>query len=461
MRQRPILRRYLGEPGSLRARSIETALWSFGGLGISRALSLVSNLIMTRLLLPEAFGLIAVVITIHVLAEMTSDIGVRQSVVRSERGADLDFLRTAWSVQIVRSFVVAGIVLIATFGVFLFGPRLSAPDSVYSDPHLPALMAVSTLVVLFRGMQSTAMFLAARQLQIGKVTLIEIGSQFITLTVMIILAQFHPTVWVLLFGLVFGSFVGMILTHLTYRDVPMRWHWDKEITGELWTFGRWLIGSSIAGFIVNQGDKLLVGALLDKTTFGFYVIALIWVQTGDIFISQVTDRIGMPVLSETLRSNRAGLRGVLAKVRLLTDGFTVAGFLGLLILGPVIIQLLYEPEYAAASAMIGFLGFRILTRRQAILNSVLLATGHSRGLAASIVVGAILMPITVPLTYRWLGLEATLLVIALIPLAGTPILLRSVKRALPEISIRSDVIHVVVTLLLALAAYVFGVPYLT
>ena len=70
--------------------------------GLGHVLRLGSNLILTRLLVPEMFGLMSIASTVGTILAMLSDIGLRQAVVRSTRGDDKGFLDTAWTIQIVQ-----------------------------------------------------------------------------------------------------------------------------------------------------------------------------------------------------------------------------------------------------------------------------------------------------------------------------------------------------------------------
>ena len=81
----------------LRARMLRAAGWLLGGNISSQALRLLSNLILTRLLVPEAFGLVAAANTLYFALVMFSDLGIWQSVVKSERGTQARFLGTAWT----------------------------------------------------------------------------------------------------------------------------------------------------------------------------------------------------------------------------------------------------------------------------------------------------------------------------------------------------------------------------
>ncbi len=101
---------------TLRARMLRAAGWLLGGNISSQALRLFSNLILTRLLVPEAFGLVAAVNTLYFALVMFSDLGVWQSVVKSERGTQARFLGTAWAVQLVRGALLCAVVLLIAAG---------------------------------------------------------------------------------------------------------------------------------------------------------------------------------------------------------------------------------------------------------------------------------------------------------------------------------------------------------
>jgi O-antigen/teichoic acid export membrane protein len=79
--------------------------WSVAGYGLSQAIRLGSNLLMTRLLVPDMFGLMAIAGTLMVGLAMFSDVGLRQSVVTSmaglEDGPDFDGKRLAAVVALV------------------------------------------------------------------------------------------------------------------------------------------------------------------------------------------------------------------------------------------------------------------------------------------------------------------------------------------------------------------------
>ena len=80
---------------SLWVRAFRAGAWIVVAHGGGQLVRLASNLIMTRLLAPDLFGIIAVASAIQIITALLSDIGLSQAVIQSPRGDDKNFLNTA------------------------------------------------------------------------------------------------------------------------------------------------------------------------------------------------------------------------------------------------------------------------------------------------------------------------------------------------------------------------------
>ena len=90
----------------------QAVLWVAIGHGGTQALRLLSNLVRTRLLFPEVFGLMAIVTAVMTGLLLFSDLGVGLSVIQNERGEESDFLDTAWTAQVARGAGLSTVVLL-------------------------------------------------------------------------------------------------------------------------------------------------------------------------------------------------------------------------------------------------------------------------------------------------------------------------------------------------------------
>ena len=89
---------------SLRRLVLRGSAIELFGYAVNQVLRLVTNLVLSRLLFPEAYGLTAIVTVFMVALGMLTDVGLKDSIITSPRGDDPHFLNTAWTIQ---SFVAS------------------------------------------------------------------------------------------------------------------------------------------------------------------------------------------------------------------------------------------------------------------------------------------------------------------------------------------------------------------
>lgn len=155
----------IGSSGShapLRQRVIGASIWSVGGFGICQIIRLGGNLLMTRLLAPEMFGIMAVATVVMSTLAVFSDLGIKQSIIQNRRGGERAFLNTIWTIQILRgvqltltALGVAGLVAI----VQRYG--LIPANSVYADDRVPYVVAAVSVTAIISGFTSTRIFEAS------------------------------------------------------------------------------------------------------------------------------------------------------------------------------------------------------------------------------------------------------------------------------------------------------------
>ena len=94
------------------------SIWLGGANGVEQVLRLLRNMILARLLAPEAFGIMATVMSAVIVAEAFSEVGLTQSVIQNKKGSDQRFLNIIWWLASLR-----GILLYAT--AFFAAPLIS------------------------------------------------------------------------------------------------------------------------------------------------------------------------------------------------------------------------------------------------------------------------------------------------------------------------------------------------
>ena len=107
----------------LTKRVVFATSWTLAGTVAGQILRFASNLILTRLLFPQAFGMMAIASAILAGLEMLSDLGVGPSIVRNPQPTRA-FLDTLWSMQVARGWLQWAVSLMIAYPIALwYGER--------------------------------------------------------------------------------------------------------------------------------------------------------------------------------------------------------------------------------------------------------------------------------------------------------------------------------------------------
>jgi len=390
----------LAREDSLAGKSFRSAFWTITGFGSQSVLRLGSNLILTRLLAPDAFGLMALALVFLNGLVLMSDIGTRHSVVRSERGDDPAFLQTAWTIQVLRGFAIAAIALIIAW------PAALLYDAPELFPVLCALAAVPTA----NGFQSISVATSSRKMNIAKQTLVTLMSQVVTISTMITVAWYAPSVWALVIGTILGATINTILGHFILQPFKHRFRFEPAAFKELITFGRWVLISTMCTFLGGRGITLIHGALVPIGVLGVLAISTTLIRALEDLVNKLTQMVVYPAISETLRDRPENLMAVLTRSRWILLLCSTTVFLAVAYLSQPLIDFLYTAEYALAGS---FLAIQALNGAVRVLaapyQNVVLAKGNSRLHAVVMFCSALLSILGTIAGFYLIGIQGMLL----------------------------------------------------
>jgi O-antigen/teichoic acid export membrane protein len=364
---------------------------------------------MTRLLAPEMFGVMAIATAVMAGLVMFSDFGLRPSIVQSPRGNEATFLNTAWSLQILRGFLI----FICAFGVSLLlalANRVGMVPSgtVYAEPILPWVVAVSSLSAIILGFESTKLSEASRYLSLGRATQLELFAQAAGLVCMVVWASFDRSIWALVSGGVSSNLVRVVLSHAWMPGTANRWHWDIGAVRDILGFGKWILAASVLGFLVNNGDRLLLGGLLDTSMLGVFTIAALIFGSIEQLLSKLIGEVSYPALSEIIRERRADLKANYYRFHVAIASMTYfcAGILAAA--GEPLIHLIYDSRYAEAGWMLQVLALGLLSVPFRVAALCFVALGMPRVHSNIIAIRLVVMLVAMPVGFHFFGTQGAL-----------------------------------------------------
>lgn len=407
-------------PEGLKTRALRAGVWStLLGLAAT-ALRFASSLIMTRLLVPDIFGVVALAIVFFTVVNLLSDVGLRQSIIYNKNGENREFLGTAWTISVVRGGVISALSGLLALTVYI-GQHQSwfAAGTVYAHPDLPAVMALTGFTALIYGFKSPKFYVCERHLDLKSPGYIELMAQFAGAVATILLTLKWRTVWPIVAGSYVAAIATVLLSFYWLKGPIGRLCWNKAFGSEIVVFGRWIMLSSLAFVIASSSDRILFGFWFSPAILAFYALGLNIVQIADSVVGRPFASVGGPAFGEVVRRGGDGLKQVYYRFRLPYDLATVgiAGFL--FSMGQVLIDILYDPRYTDAGHVLQILSFSLLFPRYNLIGMVYGAHGNPKVASWASVIRLVSVLVFVPVGYTVGGFDGALWAMALHMLPGS------------------------------------------
>ncbi|MGH6902269.1 MAG: lipopolysaccharide biosynthesis protein [Geminicoccaceae bacterium] len=246
-------------PLDLGRRMAKGAAWMIALRIAVRGVGVVSMIILARLLVPADFGLVAIATALAGALAAMSEFGFQVALIQNQ-AADRRLYDTAWTLGLIRGFVVAGALAIAA------GPLAV----MFSDPRLEPillLLAGSAIVLAF---ENIGVVDFRKDLHFQREFLYRALSKVASFAITVPLAIILRNYWALVVGIVAGQLAGVLLSYTmcAYRPRLSLSDWR-----ELLRFSKWLLLSNMLFFAYHRVDTFVIGRFAGAQPLGFYRLA--------------------------------------------------------------------------------------------------------------------------------------------------------------------------------------------
>jgi O-antigen/teichoic acid export membrane protein len=378
-----------------RSRAINAAVLTSFSFAAQNAIRLVNNLVLSFLLAPEIFGLMAIAnITVQAV-QMFLELGIGTFLVQHKRGEEPAFVNTAWTVQVIRGPIVAVFVCLLAYPLSRW----------YREPAMFEITLALSLVPVFQCAGSTAVYMAGRRLELGRLTLLELGAQLLSCSLMCLAAWSWGSVWALVLGTIAGTLFFSLGSHLFLKGPGNRLAWNRDAASAIFHFGKWVTFGTAVTFFALQTDRLVLGKLGTLAELGLYHLAMSIAALTPMTVSRLAAVVQFPLLSEAARKSQDELASTFKKTRrpLLWIGLALS--LGGVVGGPLLFDLLYEERYRPAGLIVQMMfvvtWFTVLSKS---VDRSFVAIGDTRLGAFAMFGGVIAFAIGSALGYQYAGL---------------------------------------------------------
>jgi O-antigen/teichoic acid export membrane protein len=337
---------------------------------VTGAVKLGSSVVMTRMLRPEAWGVITILMAILFVVEMIADMALTVVLIRHERGDDPRYVNTAWTLRFARAVLNGAVVF--------FGAPLIA--HVYSSPALTAPLRVSALWFPLAALESMSFPLAIRQKKSRIVVYAELAALVVSTIFTVAYTYYSRDFW----GMVYGTLLNRgVITLISYGFSPQlqrpRLQLDRQAARDLLDYSRLSMPSSLLTLALSQFDKVVLLRLFDLNLLGLYGVASNIASQVEALIEKISQLVLYPRCADEFRSSPGGFaarcyRSTVRQVAtMLLPPALVGGAARLLV------AILYDARYAQSGVILQALMLRValLALAAAPLN-MLLAAGVYR-----------------------------------------------------------------------------------
>jgi PST family polysaccharide transporter/lipopolysaccharide exporter len=378
---------------SLRARAARGGALLGSGSFVEQTFRFGRNILLARLLVPDAFGAMAIVLSSSALISSFSDVGTLPAIIQNPRGADRSYLNAAWWMEVARALCMYTAVFIAAPWIARF----------YGNTALTALLRVALLSTVFDGMLSPRAKLAHKEMKFGRWALISNGGGICGVLLTIALSLIMRNVWALAIGYCSENIFRCAFSYILYPSLPST-SWDKHAFRDIIMFSKGMVGLSFLNLIFARADIFVLGKLYTPAALGIYALAVTLVQTPAGFLIKILSQTVMPALSH-VQENKQRMNRIVTEVTSWTILLGLPIVATLSISGSSLLRIVYGARYSEGAGALAFAaGVVFLNTLNSFITSLFFASGRPALHRRAVGISALIMMIGVYPACKHFGL---------------------------------------------------------
>jgi O-antigen/teichoic acid export membrane protein len=299
----------------------------------SQIVSWAVTLVVMRLLLPQDYGLMAIVTVVISVLSNVAELGIGASVIQSREVTREELAK------------ISGLITLVSAGVFVAvcaaAPLIAA---IYAMPPLRPLIQVAAIQFLISGIATLPQALAQREFEFKRLAGVEVGWVLAASLSTLALAWFGAGVW----ALVIGSLVGALVRMLMLAAQGVVWP-SFRLAGvrRFLAVGGAVMFGRMSWQIVYQADVIIGARRLGVTDIGAYSVAQQLATLPMQRIMGVLNQVALPAVAR-LQDEKERLRRRLLEGTRLLAAISVPVLWGISAVAPELVAAVLGEKWATA-----------------------------------------------------------------------------------------------------------------
>ncbi len=352
---------------SLKKQAASGVKWTALSTSITTGLQFLKFAILARILGPEAFGLMGMVMVVIGFAQAFADMGVSNAIIYRQ-DATKEQLSSLYWLNILSGIVVFFIIWAVTPLVVVF----------YKEPQLNSLLHWTALIFLITPIGQQFQILLQRELKFNWLSVIEVITALADIIVAVLFAWRGSGVMALVLGqLAHAICRAVCLSMQGWRTWAPKFHFSLDDVKGYVGFGLYQMGERTINYFNSNLDYLLIGRLLGAEPLGYYTLAYNLIIAPVVKINPIITRVAFPVFAKVQNDQQLLKRGYLTVMRALSFvNFPI--FFGLFATSSLLVHVVFGPKWLPSIILIKILcGVGLLRSTGNPVGSLLLAKGRA------------------------------------------------------------------------------------
>lgn len=353
---------------TLRSSTFSASRWTTASTLATTGLQVVQTVVLAHILLPQAFGLMAVVGSVVAVVSLLVDLGLSQALIHYDN-VSRDAQSSIYWLNIALALILMLILIV-------IAPLLG---TIYHSSPLVPLLRWTSLVFPLAAAGQQIQALAAKALQFDRLAPVGVLSTACGLAVAVIVAVAGGGVYALVAGILgragAASLLAWIILPSAYRPtLHMRLREALPYLG----FGGYSVGETIANEFHRNSDVFMGGLVVGPAAMGVYSVPRDLALKAGSILNGIVTRVGFPVMSK-VKGEPERLRNIYLQTLRMTASVNFPLYVAIGLFANEIVNLLYGPRWHDAAMYLRILAAWGLVRSTGNPSgSLIYATGRTR-----------------------------------------------------------------------------------
>lgn len=317
---------------NLKGKTISGLIWSFVELVAKDGTQFLIQVVLARLLLPEHFGLIGMILVFIAISNSIIDSGFSQALIREKNASQTDY-STIFYFNILISFIIYII-------LYVLAPTISR---FFSEPELVLILRVLSISIIINSFALIPRTMLVKDINFKLQMKINISASISSGVISVCLALSGLGVWSLVFRTLSMNIIQTILLLITKRWKPSL-VFSRNSFRRLFGFGWKLLVSGLIDTVFKNIYSLIIGKQYTSSQLGYYTNASKLSDTVVQTITLAIQKVTYPVLSN-IQDNEEKLRYSYRKLIKLTAFMLFPVIIGLASIGDFVVNIIFGDKW--------------------------------------------------------------------------------------------------------------------